>query len=377
MPNTKKVQILKTLSDLIAFKTVAGNSEEMTACLDYVGDLLSFYPFIEKRYEFEGNPARVWLTQDTLTPEVMLYVHLDVVPGSEKMFKMKTQKGKAYGRGVADMKDAMAIYEYVLRKLLKSGQELPYSLGIMCVTDEERGGLQGVKRLVDEVGYRPEVVIMPDGGPGFHLVEEAKGASWVEITAKGKSAHASQLWNGDNAIASLLDVLSSLKENYPVPHQESWETTINLGTITGGTANNQVPDRAVAVIDVRHVHKHPIEKVTELISSKYPDIEVNKIIDKSAFHLNKKDRYVDSWISATKAILGESTPQPIWMQENGSADHHYFTNHNICVLVSEPIIHGIHTENEWIDIESMKQYADILLNFLQNLAREGKASQDL
>nr|EGQ40371.1 MAG: acetylornithine deacetylase/succinyl-diaminopimelate desuccinylase family [Candidatus Nanosalinarum sp. J07AB56] len=90
------------------FETVEGNSEEIDRCLDYVREFFEGDEFVIQ--EFENGSATVLIVgfEDTLSPEVLLHGHVDVVPADSQMFEPELEDGCLYGRGAGDMKAGVA-----------------------------------------------------------------------------------------------------------------------------------------------------------------------------------------------------------------------------------------------------------------------------
>jgi acetylornithine deacetylase len=88
------------------------------------------------------------------------------------------------------------------------------------------------------------------------IVHITKGSLWATLVAEGVSAHSSQPHLGDNAILKLSRALLLLQDTL-APALAAYEnpilgpSTVNVGTITGGTAANIVPNLAKAQIDIR------------------------------------------------------------------------------------------------------------------------------
>src|SRR5262249_3930331 len=153
-----------------------------------------------KHQTFEGHPTLVITTKDTMTPDIFLVAHIDVVPAPKSLYQPRIESNKMYGRGAYDMKMAIACYILLLHELKEWLGEK--NIGLMLTSDEEIGGMQGVKRLL-EAGYSSKVAFLPDGGFNWNFEEEAKGVLQIKIAARGKSSHSSRPWLGENAIDSL------------------------------------------------------------------------------------------------------------------------------------------------------------------------------
>ena len=352
-------RLIETISDLVSFRTTADNPVEIEKCFDYISDRLGFYPFIVRKFEHQGVSSRVWMTSDTLTPEVVLNAHVDVVPGSAELFQMRSDNGKIYGRGVMDMKFAIACCLETL-EAVHSSHRLP-SLALMLTSDEERGGTNGVGYLVDEIGFRPKVVIIPDGGANNHIVEEAKGVLHLRVSAQGKSAHASRPWEGDNAINKVVAAAQKAMELYPVPNSEQWKTTLNLGKINGGVQTNQVPDQAEVYLDIRHVSQDRPEKIIEQIKQASPGCQVELLIHANAFKISRDNPYIRKWADLLTGA------KPIFIKENGASDGRFFSTVGVPTIVSQPIGGAGHSNDEWCDVKSVQEFNERLKRYLLGL----------
>ena len=96
-----------------------------------------------------------------------------------------------------------------------------------------------------------------------------KGALWLELSAKGIAAHGSMPEKGVSAIYHLVDAIVKLRDfEFDCPtHEFLGAPTLNVGTITGGTKINVVPDSAVAQVDIRKnpkmLDRHPSKTALE------------------------------------------------------------------------------------------------------------------
>src|SRR5690606_11785112 len=125
-------------------------------------------------------------------------------------------------RGAYDMKAAGAVLIEVFKEL---AEQLSYKLGLQIVTDEERGGHNGVMYQFDQ-GLKAKFGLAGESGSNFNVKNKAKGIYWFKITFKGTSAHAGKPWNGDNPLFHAQQFLLDLSQQYPQPTTEDWITTV-------------------------------------------------------------------------------------------------------------------------------------------------------
>jgi acetylornithine deacetylase/succinyl-diaminopimelate desuccinylase-like protein len=357
----------KYLKKLIEFKTITRDFEKNEEALSWIENQIMGLPIHIKRYEKNGFQSLVITTQKTKTPKVMLAAHLDVVKGSDNVFKPTVKDGKLYGRGVFDMKYAIACYLQLLQELKK---DIPRSdLGIMITTDEEIGGANGVNYLLNEEKYSCDICVLPDGGANWQLITESKGILQIKVKSSGKSAHGSKPWLGESAVDNLIDFLKYLKnekifdENYYQRAEEHYCNTVNVGKISGGEVANQVADYAEAILDVRFVSKENEADILNLINKaakKAGKIEIEKIISGYPLKTDEKNIYVSEFINVAK--LNDINIKSTFT--HGSSDARFFSENKIPVIVLRPNGGGHHSEEEWMDLDSLNEFYKVLKAFV-------------
>lgn len=347
------------LSRLIAFETYEGNPskrEEVIALFHYVQQTLG------KRYHYrmvEQNnyPSLLITPNKNRKPSVVLQAHVDVVPGPKALFTARKIGNRLYGRGASDMKCAVAAFIAVLKNNTFN------HVGMWLTSDEEIGGFNGVAHVLQQ-GHRAKLCILPDGGDNWHIVEGAKGVVHFELQAKGKPAHGSRPWEGENAIEKLLPVLTTIK-NMPLfkaKNNNHWNNTINIGKIEGGSATNSVPASATAYCDIRYVTPYQSARIIKDIRAvaQKQGVTVKKNISGNAFAIDKSSPFVQQFI----AVLKKQGITHGFSRDHGSSDTRFFAQKHIPTIMCKPICGGHHTNKEWVNLKSLKQYTTVLTEFL-------------
>jgi len=140
----------------------------------------------------------LFLIQMISSFDILYCTHLDVVEAEADQFEMKVEGDKVFGRGVADDKGPALIGMMLAKEILPI--EKNNKIGFLFATDEEIGSENGVDYLVNKLGLKAKVVLLPDAGENHELIQACKGFLHLEIKAMGKEAHGSRPWFGDNAI---------------------------------------------------------------------------------------------------------------------------------------------------------------------------------
>jgi succinyl-diaminopimelate desuccinylase len=346
-------QLESLLSSLIAFATSSNNSSAHHEALDWITEKLQASNLHITRYD-GPYPSLVATSQPTRQPRVMLVAQLDVVPPNDSLqYRMQRENGRLLGRGVFDMKFALACY---LRLTDKLAQYPDLDYGIMITTDEEVGSDQGVRMLLDE-GWRAQVVVLPDGGDDWNIERRAKGVYMAQFSAQGVSAHASRPWEGTNAINKLLDAITAIRSSYPAEDKEDTTATITL--FNGGTAVNQIPDEAKAGVDIRTFDNDGLASAREFIKTLCADngLALTEISYREPQLLQAEHPLVTSFHSALERVR----EQPVaYCDSYGATDANWFARHNMPCIIMRPRGGGAHGPDEWIEAEDLATYYKVL-----------------
>jgi acetylornithine deacetylase/succinyl-diaminopimelate desuccinylase-like protein len=171
-PTDKELERL--LDDLIAFPSVSDNHAANHAALDYIAKYLQERGMYIQRFDPTATAHEALIASTRMDnakrPAILLAAHVDVIGADPAMFSMRHENGKYIGRGVLDMKFAIAGYLKVVDELRQSLRS--YDFAIFITSDEELGGRDGVNSTREFVqsGYLPKVVVLPDGGADWQLV---------------------------------------------------------------------------------------------------------------------------------------------------------------------------------------------------------------
>lgn len=352
------------LEKLVAFPTTTSNIAANTEALDYLATFFAERGLFVARYDFDGHGALVATTKEgSKTPKVLLGAHIDVVPGPDELFKLREANGKFYGRGTYDMKFAVASYMQALDVI---GQNIAnYDLGIMITTDEEIGGMYGTERLV-EMGYHPEVCILPDGGQNWHLETLAKGFIFGEIRINGQTAHGSRPWEGDSATFRLVETLHEIVQLFH--HQAIDTNSLNISIIEGGDAINQIPGSARATLDIRYLSIGDYHNITEQLTAicKKHGAEYQENFKGAPGATDLEHPLVKPFVDSIIKTTGREVSGTLSV---GSSDARFFAELGVPCILTHPDGGGQHADDEWIDAQGVDQFTTVLLNYLAKVAQ--------
>jgi len=212
----------------------------------------------------EPSPARRSVTAVYCGPggpgrRLLFNGHLDVVPTGDPAhwtyppLELTVRDGKAFGRGVADMKGAMSAFLLVPHMLAAAGVKWRGRFQVQLAADEEALMVWGTKYLAERVGFVADAAII--GEPTHLRVAVAeKGLVHFRLLIKGKSAHAARPDLGVNAIergAKAVLAIQGIKSE--ATHPILGSGSVSTGLIRGGTSCNTVPGQCEIEVDRRLV----------------------------------------------------------------------------------------------------------------------------
>lgn len=353
--------MIDNLKTFIGYKTTHedNNKVEFVKLFNKVHKELDNLQLQEINFSDQGYQSCLWSTRNN--PDLLLISHVDVVSGKSSQFIPKVEDGKLYGRGAIDMKFAISVFIQLLNNLPDLHNR---SIGLLLTSDEEIGGMHGVKYVLDKTDIKPKCVLMPDGGTNMTIEQSEKGILHIQLQAKGVSAHGSRPWLGDNAIDKLIDAYLLLKRQFPNPKNEQWTVTLNAGKVNGGTATNAVPDEATMNIDIRVPTKTDRTQVLNYLNKiSQGDVSYKVLIEGANFELPTDSSYLKKYQNSAKKVSGRELDL---IKSAGSSDARFFAEKNIPVIINRPIGDGHHTDNEWINLESIEQFYKITFDFVDN-----------
>jgi succinyl-diaminopimelate desuccinylase len=259
------------------------------------------------------------------------------------------------------MKGGAAVMIFLFKELADS---LPYPLGLQLTTDEEIGGNDGAGYQVQK-GIRGDFIITGEN-TNLYIRNTAKGRMLVKVTTTGKSAHAAYLWYGENAIIKMHHILARIHATYPTPSSETEKSTITISRIeTDNTTYNKVPDHCALYLDIRYIStekKHIIEALQTCLE-KEGTLEI--MSEKISPNTSPQNPYILALQKQATLVLKKSLPLKM---AHGASDLTHYQSVGSEGIEFGPIGANAHADDEWVDIQSLEQYYQILKAFLLSLS---------
>lgn len=228
---------------------------------------------------------------------LLLTGHMDTVPPYDmpgNPFEVKIQDRRMTGRGVVDMKGAIACMIAAMAAIKRAGIELKGDLVFAGVIDEENKS-EGTISLIKS-GIKADAAIV--GEPSqLDICVGHRGLEWFEFYFRGKTVHGGKQKEGINAINKAAKFMLRVEQEL-LPriegrkHPVIGESSMNYGLIRGGTQPSTVAGDCILQIDRRWI---PGEKYEDVVA------EYQRIIDA----VKKEDRDFDASIKVMDVSLME------------------------------------------------------------------------
>ncbi len=192
----------------------------------------------------------IWRTTARGAPILLIGHHDTVFPiGHFEGWHEQASSGRATGPGALDMKGGLAVIRTALAALDEIGVLARLPVIVACVADEEVGSPTSATHLRELATGAACALVFESGRANDMIITRRKGVGAMTVVAHGKAAHAGNNHkDGANAIVALAKFVDAAQQLTDYARGR----TVNVGTVTGGTSKNTVPERAECMLDLRY-----------------------------------------------------------------------------------------------------------------------------
>ena len=311
------------------------------------------------------SPSRI-----SPSKRILLAPHMDTVSlDKEIQTKPFINENRLHGRGACDTKGSIAAMLMALIEMSKMSDR-PKSTEIIfaALVDEENKQL-GSRAAVDHIGKVDLAII---GEPtSCRGITAHKGNFWHKISVSGRSAHGAKPDLGDNAISKMAKFINLVQEEYlprlkTKQHELLGSPTLNIGMISGGYQNNIVPNECSIEVDRRTLPGESEESFMEELNNIAHSLSIklqwfdSKNVDCPPMESDPNEPHIKEFLGLTK----DSRPQGVSyfcdaaiIQKSGSP----------CIVFGPGDISQAHTDDEWIDIDSLNEAYEIIMRYFSKL----------
>lgn len=308
---------------------------------------------------------------------VALIGHMDTVPvGHEADWNYPslaaTRKGDMiFGRGTADMKGGLTAMLLALLYFVHNRITPKYDVHFVFTADEEASGI-GIREVVAQkiLANCTEVIITEPTAGSLGLGE--KGALWLEIRVKGRTAHSAMPEQGINAVEHLVTFIQELQSLIGKKEDAGFgKTTLSITKIAGGVKDNMIPDEASATIDIRTGisinHEEVIAKAKRLAEramNDYPGlrIEVEVLNNRPPLLTESNTEFARRLKRVMEPVLGSCRTRILAFYSDASQ---LIPQHPVPFAILGPGDDSMaHKINEYVTLQEIAQLAEIYIRYI-------------
>ncbi len=331
-----------------------------------------------------GDVSNVLITRGQGSPSLWFLGHTDVVPtGPEEMwtflpFHPGEKDGELYGRGVADMKGAVAAMVVALETFARQQPDHAGQLGLLLTSDEEGDAVDGIVRVAEELqrrSIRPDFCLVGEPSSQNQLGDTVRigrrGSIHARLQVNGVQGHTAFPQNLDNPVHRMTSFLDDLvKLEWDEGDAEFPASHCQIACIRGGTgARNVTPANVEVLVNFRNGPESPAASVQTrfealLAQHKITDYEVEWMIMGDPFR-SKAGKLREAVVGAVEDLLQLS---PVLNTGGGTSDGRYIAPLGSEVLELGLINQTIHQIDERTPVADLDRlyatYYDIIRRIL-------------
>jgi acetylornithine deacetylase len=302
---------------------------------------------------------------------LLLNAHLDTV-GVEGMtcdpFGAEIREGRLYGRGAQDMKGSLAAMIAAVQTLQDRGVELGGDLLITAVSDEEHASI-GTEDLIRHVTADAAIVTEPTD---LTICRAHRGFIWYDVETSGRAAHGSRFKEGIDANMRMGRFLSRLERlerelRQREAHPLSGPPSLHVPRIQGGSEISIYAAHCLMQIERRTSPGETVSSATaELLdilnqlTREDPTFQatLSPTFSRDPFEVAVDAEIVQALQTACTRHLGR---EPKHSGATFWTDAALLAGAGMETVLIGPTGAGLHSAEEWVDLNSVQQLAHILV----------------
>jgi acetylornithine deacetylase len=307
---------------------------------------------------------------------LMINGHMDTVGvgNMKEPFSGDVSDGRLYGRGAMDMKGGLAAALSMVKALTDNSIQLAGDLVVAFVADEEYAST-GTERLVERYQTDAAIVTEPTG---LDICLAHKGFGLFEFSTKGRAAHGSQPEKGIDAnrhmgwIMRELDQMSQKLESSTPSHTLLGFPSLHIPVIKGGQEPFTYAEECRMKVERRTLPGEQcdavlseLNTVIENLSSQSRDFqsEVKTLLWRNPYEIDTNNEIVTALFESVQEVTGK---EPSFIGHPWWEDSGLLAEAGMDTVIIGPKGSGLHTKEEWVDIQSVKDLAQILVQLALN-----------
>jgi acetylornithine deacetylase/succinyl-diaminopimelate desuccinylase-like protein len=296
---------------------------------------------------------------------LIVSAHLDTVFPVNVNLQARQEKDRVFGPGIGDNSMGVAALFGILWILREKSISLEHDLWLVANTGEEGlGDLRGMRGVVDRFNANVIGYLVLEGLALGHVYHRAIGVQRYRITTKTAGGHSWADYGQPSAVHELASLVTELTS---IRLPKNPRTTMNVGTIHGGTGVNVLAAEAKCELDLRSEEPktllkliHQVEKILKDADHEGARIVAEVIGARPAGEIPADHPLVTL---AMNCVSGQGL-EPVLT--SGSTDANIPLSRGIpAVVMGISTGGGAHTLNEFVDVEPIEKGMESVVRFVE------------
>lgn len=264
-------QIIEDTLYLVNHQSPSANKAYADRCADALTDLIARRLQAKPDIVFEQQAygPHFFYRIGTGRPKALLIGHYDTVWDPD-ILPVIRQDNVLYGPGVYDMKYGLVAGIWAVKAIRETGLAAPDEcVGLFYNSDEEPGSLTS-RYCLEQVAKEFEHALVLEPSKNGALKVGRKAVGTFHIKVGGVAAHAGTDYTSGRS--AILEAAYLTQQLFAMTDLEQG-TTVNVGTICGGTKTNVFAASVEMDVDVRVKTMAEAERLTKQIQSLQPTVD--------------------------------------------------------------------------------------------------------
>lgn len=207
-----------------------------------------------------SHPSSLESPSETKTRPIIVSAHLDTVFPANTDLTVVRESGRVAGPGIGDNSAGLAGLFGIVWSMRERRIELASDLWLVAnVCEEGLGDLRGMKAVVERFGSEAAAFIVLEGMSLGSIYHRALGVRRYRITARTEGGHSWIDYGRPSAVHELTRLAARITA---MKLPQAPRTTLNVGTIAGGTSVNTIAAEATLELDLRSEDWNMLEKIS-------------------------------------------------------------------------------------------------------------------
>ena len=312
-------------------------------------------------------------------PALCFAGHTDVVPEGDETrwstdpFAANEIDGKIIGRGVTDMKGAIASFVSATKKFLDERENFAGSISFIITGDEEGIAINGTKKLLNwmqenSISFDDCIVGEPTNPKrlGEMIKIGRRGSVNGVLTVDGQQGHVAYPHLAENPIPMLLNILNNLTSDQLDQGNEHFQpSNLEITSVdVGNKATNVIPQSASARFNIRYNDNFNSETIEDEINRRLENFKNNfslKLEHSGDSFLTKPGKLVND---LSEIIFNKTGINPDLSTSGGTSDARFIKSYGNVVefgLISETM----HQIDESVAVKDINDLSEIYYEVLK------------